>query len=96
MNWQPSTYYVVIDGSGKTERRRFPDVDRAARSLRWARGDAWRIAKVTVEPIDNTSPDDLHRRAVVTCGDYGHAELIASPSGALVCSRCTEIPVVAS
>lgn len=97
MNWQSSTYYAVIDARG-VERGRYPDVDAAVISLRWARGDAWRIAQVSVVPIDNTSPDDLHRRAVETCGEYGHAESMKhAPAGVMVCSRCTETrPAVSS
>lgn len=88
--------YFVHVGPGVKERsigagkKRFQTVDEAARALRWARGNYWRIAKVTVEEIPGTDSQTLHEAAMALCATQGHEPAEQDGvSDRWFCPRCT-------
>lgn len=91
-----SEHFILIgaDGTqfGSWAKKKFSAIEQAVRTLRWARGDHWRIAKVTIEEVPDSDAQTLHEKAVAECAVDGHQEAEQDGmSGPWFCPRCTEI-----
>jgi hypothetical protein len=87
--------YFIHVGPGLKERaigagkKRFKSEQEAASALRFARGDYWRIAKVTIEEIPGTDAQSLHDTQETLCRINGHGEPESDQRGGFMCGRCT-------